>query len=70
MQLQLTNNAIKYSKGADVVVNLFGYSEKRNRIVDFPYPTSVSPLTVMIPKPTAHKLNHLYAIGQPFQPIV
>ena len=27
-------------------------------------------MVVMIPKPTAQQSNHIYAIGQPFQPIV
>lgn len=57
-------------KGADAVIGSFGYSEKRNRIVDYPYATSIAPFAVMIPKPTAQKLNHLSAIGQPFQPFV
>ena len=48
----------------------FAYSEKRNRIIDYPFATTVSAMAVMIPKPTAQQSTRIYAIGQPFQPIV
>ena len=51
------------------MVSVFGYSEQRNQIVDYPY-AGMSPMTVMIPKPTAQKLNRMSAIGKPFEPIV
>ena len=47
----------------------FALTEKRNKIVDYPY-AGLSPMAVMIPKPTAQKMNRLSAVGQPFEPIV
>ena len=47
-----------------------GLTEKRNQLVDFPYPMTKSALAVMTPKPTKQETNHLNAICLPFQPQV
>jgi len=52
------------------VIGSFGMSEKRNRIIDFPYTTAVTAMALMIPKPSVKKTNHLYAICKPFEPEV
>ena len=52
------------------MTGLFGYTGTRSRIIDYPFATTVIPMVVMIPKPTAQKLNRIYAISLPFQPIV
>ena len=68
--LQWLNNDFIFIQEADAVVGLFACSEKRNRLVDYPYISSMSPMTLMIPKPTAQKVNRIHAIVQPFEPIV
>ena len=53
-----------------MVIGSFGMSEKRNRMIDFPYTTAVTAMALMIPKPSVKNINHLYAISKPFEPIV
>ena len=53
-----------------MVIGSFGMSEKRNRMIDFPYTTAVTAMALMIPKPSVKNRNHLYAICQPFEPEV
>ena len=55
---------------ADVCISSFGMSEKRNRMIDFPYTTAVTAMALMIPKPSVKNINHLYAISKPFEPKV
>jgi len=52
------------------VIGYFGFSEERNKLIDYPHPTGITPLALIIPKPTAQKKNHFVAIWQPFQPQV
>jgi hypothetical protein len=45
------------------MIGSFGLTEKRNRIIDFLYPTALTQMALMIPKPTMNKkTNYILAI--------
>ena len=52
------------------MVGEFGYNSERNKLIDYPYPTKITALALLIPKPTAQETHYLVAIWQPFQPQV
>ena len=54
----------------DVIIGAFGITDKRNQILDYPYPASKTALQLVIPKPLPEKKNYIYAICEPFQPQV
>ena len=50
------------------MAGVLAFTEKREQVVDFPsYPTAVTALELMIPKPTIKKRNYIGAVLLPFQ---
>ena len=60
-------NSLVPNKEADVALGSFAFSEKRNRLIDYPYATLVDTMALMIPKPTAQQTNHFYVVFKPFE---
>ena len=44
-----------------------GYNEKRNKVMDYPYPVTKDFVALMIPKPTVQDSNIAATIWKPFQ---
>ena len=49
------------------MLGTFGYTQKRNKIIDYTLPTSFSSMALLIPKPTMQKKNYALAVIEPFQ---
>ena len=49
------------------MIGSMGYSERRNKLIDYPYAVAKQVMTMMIPKPTAQNTNYLVAVWDPFQ---
>ena len=52
------------------MVGAFGYTEERNRLMDYPYPLAKDAMALMIPRPKIQKNNFVVAVWKPFQPKV
>jgi hypothetical protein len=53
------------------MIGAFGLTEKRNRLIDFPYRISEISMAIMIPKPVMKQKNsYVTAVWEPFQPLV
>ena len=52
----------------DILVGSFGFTAPRYRLVDYPYPVTLTQMALMIPKPTINtRTNYIAAILEPFQ---
>lgn len=54
-------------ENCDVFLGAFGYTEKRNKIVDLLLPTRVTSMALLIPKPTKQDRNYALAVISPFR---
>ena len=50
-----------------IMVGVYGFTSLRNRLIDYPYPTGITSMALLIPKPTSEENNYFVAIWQPFQ---
>ena len=49
------------------MIGAFGYHEKRNKRIDYPYNIIIGQMALMIPALSAQKKNYVAFVWQPFQ---